>query len=435
MQTFKGTATGRMDVMGGIADYSGSLVLQKPIREKTTVTITLRQDGIFRLESHLPEGEIAYFETHYHTLWQPEQIDYADIQKKLLAQKGGNWASYVIGCFVVLAKEKDIIVSGANITIHSEVPTGKGVSSSAALEIATMRALQQAYNIPFDGTELAVLAQKVENLIVGAPCGLMDQLACAYGVENHLLPILCQPDVLYEPLHIPEGIHFVGIDSGVKHEVSGDHYADVRAAAFMGYSIIAQSLSTSMDDLKKARKQSSFQHLPYKGYLANVAPWQFEQGYQDLLPEVMKGEYFLEHYKLTIDSQTEIEPSKYYQVKAATKHPILENFRIGIFRQLLSYYPQAPDKKAILKQLGELMFLAHTSYNACGLGHPITDILATTAWTMQRQEVGIYGARITGGGSGGTVCMLCEGERGLEAAHSIFENHQRKTGKKLVFLQ
>src|SRR5688500_13789383 len=149
------------------------------------------------------------------------------------SKPGGQWASYILGCFVVLAREKSIVVTGANISIESSVPWGKGVSSSAALEIAVMQALVAAYKVKLEKYELPVFCQQVENEITGAACGLMDQLSVYYGRKERLLPITCQPCRVEEAEDIPDPIRFYGIDSGVRHAVSGSSYEQVRAAAFM----------------------------------------------------------------------------------------------------------------------------------------------------------------------------------------------------------
>ena len=92
-----------------------------------------------------------------------------------------DWASYVYGCLAVLHKEKQVPLKGLDLVIQSAVPEGKGVSSSAALEVATLKALARFYGLDLDRTELPLLAQMAENLIVGAPCGLMDQLSTYLG--------------------------------------------------------------------------------------------------------------------------------------------------------------------------------------------------------------------------------------------------------------
>src|SRR5688572_11105286 len=134
------TAPGRMDVMGGIADYSGSLLLQMPIKQATTVSIQKRNDGVFHFRTQVAKKKTADFIIHISAVKDRSLSEAGKIIKSVV---GGDWAVYVLGCFLVLEKEKKIDLSGANVFIKSDVPWGKGVSSSAALEVATMNALNQ----------------------------------------------------------------------------------------------------------------------------------------------------------------------------------------------------------------------------------------------------------------------------------------------------
>src|SRR5678815_1616432 len=228
------TAPGRMDVMGGIADYSGSLLLQMPIKQTTTVNIQMRDDDVFNFRTQIAKNKTEDFTIHISDVKERSLEEAGMIIRSL---KGGDWAVYVLGCFLVLQKEKSIALTGANVFIESKVPWGKGVSSSAALEVATMNALNHLYQLSLGKEELALLAQMAENLVAGAPCGLMDQLSSHLGQKNKLLPLICQPHLVDKAISIPRGINFSGIDSGVRHAVSGASYSDVRAAAFMSYSI------------------------------------------------------------------------------------------------------------------------------------------------------------------------------------------------------
>jgi L-arabinokinase len=79
------------------------------------------------------------------------------------------------------------------------------------------------------------------------------------------------------------------------------------------------------------------------------------------------------------------------------------------------------------------MYQSHTSYSICGLGDPQTDELVDMV--KQQQGRGVYGAKITGGGSGGTVCVLCEGEEGLHTARMIHQQYQQKLGKEVKFFE
>ena len=425
-----GQAPGRMDVMGGIADYSGSLVLQMPIQEIATVQAAFRQDGLFRIHSTM--------------LNQTIEIKVADLPKSyeesrsfFAKQESGHWIAYILGCLIVLKKEKSNafkkVQKGIDFWLESTVPLGKGVSSSAAIEIATMRALAQLYAIEFQGTDIAVLAQKTENLVVGAPCGLMDQLACSFGKDAHLLPILCQPDKLFPLIPLPKELNFVGIDSGIHHAVSAASYGDVRTATFMGYTIIAIANGCSISEIQEAKKSGLWESLPYHGYLCNITPTQLAKIYLELLPQNIKGKDFLALYGDSIDIVTEILPEREYKVRACTKHPIMENYRVHQYRNILQTANQ--NKQGLtttdLQLLGELMYQSHSSYTMCGLGNAYTDEIVQLVKETNPTS-GLYGAKITGGGSGGTVCVLCYGEQGLAAVQKLRQKFQEKFGNEVM---
>jgi galactokinase len=90
------------------------------------------------------------------------------------------------------------------------------------------------------------------------------------------------------------------------------------------------------------------------------------------------------------------------------------------------------EKEEILAMLGELMYLSHASYSLCGLGHPRTDELVEMVKSQKGN--GVYGAKITGGGSGGTVCVLSSGKQGKDAVKSIHGNFNKKYGKSLLII-
>jgi len=191
---YHASSPGRLDVMGGIGDYSGAQVLQMPIHEQAHAWVALRDDARIRAYSDTV-SEIGLKNTVEfridELLTHAGSIDYEHAQVVMQQKEGSDWAAYAIGCLLVLCKEKDLPIRGVDILVNSNVPIGKGVSSSAAIEVAVMIALAASMNCVLGKVELPLLAQKVENLIVGAPCGIMDQLASYLGSENRLLPILC----------------------------------------------------------------------------------------------------------------------------------------------------------------------------------------------------------------------------------------------------
>jgi galactokinase len=381
-------APGRLDVMGGIADYSGSHVLEFPIAEATFAAVQLRPDPQLHVVTLLDEEpQHSSFTMSLDVFDGPVEYEAA----REFFQRDDNWASYVAGVFLVLMRERKVsFASGANILIWSRVPLGKGVSSSAALEVAVLEAVAEAFDIKIEGREKALLCQRVENMVVGAPCGVMDQMTAVLGERDRLLLLLCQPAELKRMIALPPQLMLWGIDSGIRHSVSGADYSSVRAGAFMGARIIA--------DLK----------TDFSNYLADISPVEFETEYSGQLPERMSGAAFLERYKRTSDSITSIDAEKEYAIRVPTAHPIYENARVQRFVELL-------DQGQAFEELGELMYEAHRSYTALGLNSSGTDLLVE----LVRKEgagTGLYGAKITGGGSGGTVAVLGDQRSGAAVA-------------------
>ena len=407
----EGSAHGRLDVMGGIADYSGSLVLQMPIQEKTIVRLKLRSDYISTFTSTTESGEVLNANANLKDFSLDGAINYTFAQARLKERKESSWIAYVLGCALVLQKEKKLDFKGADFIIQSSIPLGKGVSSSASIEIATMKALQKAFDLKFPGTELPRLAQRVENLIVGAPCGLMDQLSCYFAKPKTLLPILCQPDKMQEAITIPGDLHFIGIDSGVRHFVGASSYTDVRCAAFMGYTIIAQLAGATANEIKNAIHLNDFSALPYSGYLCNISVDEFEERFKGELPVRLSGKEFLSQYGESIDQLTKIDLLKQYHVKVCTEHPVYENHRVRRFKKIMEDYRTLgnSEQKINIEKLGQLMYQSHESYSICGLGSERTDEIIN----LSKKYPEIVGAKITGGGSGGTVCLLAFGDSGL----------------------
>jgi L-arabinokinase len=393
-------APGRLDVMGGIADYSGSLVLERPIAEATFAAVQRLDEPVLQMVS---VGRTPWTIPIASLVTANGPVSYEDA-RRLFAGTGDGWVAYVAGVVVVLARERGVPPAGMRIVISSSVPEGKGVSSSAAVETATMQAVSQALGLPVPPHDLALLCQKAENLVAGAPCGVMDQMTCVLGDEKALLPLLCQPAEVQASLPIPEAIEFWGLDSGERHAVAGFDYGAVRAGAFMGLRMLGEHTSVPA------------------GYLANIGPAEFERELACLLPPQMSGDDFLRRYGGTSDTVTTVERDRCYPVRAATAYPIFEHDRAERFRRLLL---EPPDEERLLC-LGALMYESHAGYGACGLGSPGTDRLVDLV-RAAGSAAGLYGARITGGGGGGTVAVI--GRRDASTALArIVEEYARESG-------
>ncbi|THU57600.1 hypothetical protein C4D60_Mb03t05220 [Musa balbisiana] len=413
-------APGRLDVMGGIADYSGSLVLQMPIREACHVAVQKNHPSKQKLWKHaqarqqakahgaIPVLQIVSFGSELSNRAPTFDIDLTDLMDgeqpmsyenacKFFSQDPSQkWAAYVAGTVLVLMTELGVrFGQSISILVSSAVPEGKGVSSSASIEVATMSAVAAAHGLKIDPRDLALLCQKVENHIVGAPCGVMDQMTSACGEANKLLAMVCQSEATSLLSNSLANVN-------VSHDVDGMNSDD-----YEEHGIELLKAEASLD------------------YLCNLSTHRYEALYEKRLPECINGETFLKKYDDHNDTVTVIDPNRTYGVKASTKHPIYENFRVEAFKSLLT----AAKTDEQLSSLGELMYQCHYSYNKCGLGSDGTDRLVNLVQEMQHRKsshdgsTSLFGAKITGGGSGGSVCVI--GRNCIQSSEEILEIQQR----------
>jgi galactokinase len=362
-------APGRLDFLGGVADYSGSLVLQMPLTLKTRVALRehSKQQLLFTSSA---EGRCVV----------PWNTAPKDVPK---------WARYSYGCFLHFrAAHGWAPMTGLRFDIASKVPISMGVGSSAALEVATLRALEAFTGKRFRGTALSHLAQHVENTLVGAPCGLMDPLAVAHGVPGELLPIFCRPDQLRPSIKLPKGVVAVGWPSGVRHAVTEQPYATARTAAFMGRALAEMALERVV------------------AHATEFSPSEIRSLSLDELPETLTGAQFLARCGELADPFSVIDLRREYPVRAGLLFPVEENFRVHAAVALLDGF-QAGRRQETLRILGELLYQSHAGYSLIGLGSPGTDTMVAAIRSLGPDH-GFYGARASGGGSGGTVAVLLE---------------------------
>lgn len=405
-------APGRLDVMGGIADYSGSLVCEMPLRHAAGAAVQARTDRRIVCVSAQAGKPIVIDAGLTH---EADPL----VLRKALEAAGGKWAGYVIGCVWWLNTHGHASIDGMTIYVDSDVPLGGGVSSSAAIEVATMSALTAAVDVKLSPLELAAACQAVENRVVGAPCGVMDQVTSSMGQAGAMLKILCQPGPdglpaqVLGPVAVPHGYRFVGIHSGVSHDVSGDPYTDTRVAAFIGQMMLSQ-LETS-----------DVTH----GWLARVDAEHYRHNLRQSLPGSMTGDAFIRQYERTNDPITTIDADKEYQVRAATDHHVYEMSRVTRFVRLI-------ETSGDMRAAGELMYESHRSYSECAnLGHAMTDRLV--AMVRERgPSKGLFGAKITGGGSGGTVAILAKDDDATsQVIADIRLAYEKETGHRTTYFE
>uniref|UniRef100_A0A0G4HXI9 Radical SAM core domain-containing protein n=1 Tax=Chromera velia CCMP2878 TaxID=1169474 RepID=A0A0G4HXI9_9ALVE len=476
------SAPGRMDLMGGFADYSGSAALQAQTVERTFVLATaFRSPGPPRVHLRAVQakdvgafvrGDSAClsglavrdceFPSHGTLFSNGGRLSSSAELKEGLRlalpspptseKEGGcdppsaKWAFYLTGMLHSVMKEKQRRVGGTvdfsklsfALVSVSDLPWNSGLASSASVEVATAMAVQRALqavsrdhissSLSLSTDRIAQLCQQVEHDVLGAKCGLMDHLAVLH--TNHpidtlpgnvhlnpqgqpqtgLVSMVCREPLSSPPsegVFLPPGLTTIAVESGVTRSVATSPYGTVRTAAAVGRDLIIASL------------RENLQHL------TDLSPSAFAQMAGEL-PIRLSGEELAERYSQLLSQKTlsALRPETLYPVRASTEHPIQENFRVNSFSSLLQTLNlTAADPKRgqsnrggravpsleerVFGQLGELMRQAHVSYGRCGLGSSATDDLVRMLTEGgEGRLAGVVGAKVSGGGSGGSVVAL-----------------------------
>ncbi|MFF4291352.1 galactokinase [Streptomyces sp. NPDC001633] len=334
-------APGRVNLIGEHTDYNDGFVLPLALPHTTLAAAAPRTDGVLRLHSGDADGGIVELRTD--TLHPTPQ---------------GGWAAYPAG-IVWAMREAGLPVGGADLHYDSTVPTGAGLSSSAALEIATALALNDLYALDLDPQRLARIAQRAENAFVGVPCGIMDQTAAACCTEGHAL-FLDTRDLTHRQVPFDlagDGLRLLVVDTRVKHELGDGAYAERRAGCERG----ARALGV------RALRDVSFPHLP------------------------------------TALTQLADDPA----AQALVRHIVTENQRVEDVIACLD----AGRTRAI----GPLLTAGHASLrDDFAISCPELDLAVDTALTA-----GALGARMTGGGFGGSAIVLVDEPAATEVGTAI----------------
>ncbi|MFB3895074.1 MAG: galactokinase [bacterium] len=406
----------RLDIMGGIADYSGSNVCEGTLGQGMIIALQPRTDRTLRIRTMQMQQPSLPVETRipleYFTN-SKKPGSYTNIHRLCFSNPLSSWAAYIGGSIFTLLKEESINLRfGFSLLLLGNIPMNVGIGSSATVEIATLHCLQHYLNLNISESRLAQLGQLAENLVVGAPCGIMDQITVASGKQGKLTHILCRPGTIIGNVNISKNTAFVGINSMVKHSVAGAEYSDVRIGAFIGKKMINRI---------RAQKDK-----PSIKYLTELTVETFEKEYQSRLPKTILGSEFISKYKSHEDPITKIQPDAEYRVLGPTSHPIYENQRVLEF---IKHLNSAGDKNdAVLITAGENMFAAHASYrDNCLLSVPEVDFIVD-AVRKRGPKKGLYGAKITGGGSGGTVAIFGKETALTKEIPAIVREYKRLTG-------
>ncbi|MFC8124550.1 galactokinase [Streptomyces sp. NPDC057302] len=226
------SAPGRVNLIGEYTDFNEGFVMPLALPHTAVAAVALRTDGVLRLHSADIDAPVAELRVEELT------------PLSLSAGAGqGGWAAYPAGVVWALRDAGHAVSGGADIHLASTVPTGAGLSSSAALEVVTALALNDLCELGLDAPRLAVLAQRAENAFVGVPCGVMDQMASACATEGHALHLDCRDLTTRQvPFDLAaHGLRLLVVDTRVKHELGDGAYAERRAGCEEGARILGVS--------------------------------------------------------------------------------------------------------------------------------------------------------------------------------------------------
>ena len=334
-------APGRVNLIGEHTDYAEGFVMPAAIDFATLAGISPRADG-----------KIVIYSENFAT----ERTFQASA---LPTTASHHWTDYPLGVVSILAGEGHTI-PGFSLSLWGDVPLGSGLSSSAALEVATALAVTSLIGVTYPGPVLARLCQRAENEFVGASCGIMDQFISANGAKDHALLLDCR-DLSFTLAPIPENVALVIANTMVKHAVVGGEYTTRRAEVEAACSVIAG-------------------HRPGVRFLRDATVEDLEQWGHEMLPNSLKR----------------------------ARHVITENLRTVAAAQALI--------QGDLAELGRLMAEAHLSYSR---DFDASCLEADTMVSLAQDLPGLIGARLTGGGFGGCTINLVEQSHAAAFAASL----------------
>ena len=343
-------APGRVNLIGEHTDYNDGFVMPAAIGFYTWIAAAKREDRILEAYSDHFEEKITF------------SLDALDGPPRK------HWSDFIRGVAATFegAGHK---LAGANLVIHTEVPLGAGLSSSASLEVATALALTVPAGIAVPRLELAKLCQAAENQYVGARCGIMDQFIASFGVSGSALMLDCR-SLEYQLIPVPGDLRLVVCNSMVRHEHASGEYNRRRADCEAGVKLLAQ-------------------HLPGIRALRDVGIADLEK-YRDVLPET---------------------------IYRRCRHVVSENQRVLDAAKAL----ESGDRDGF----GRLMYASHASLrDDYEVSCKELDLLVELA----SSSPGIYGARMTGGGFGGCTVNLVRAEHAAAFEAQMARTYRQATG-------
>jgi galactokinase len=425
------TAHACLDVLGGLNAEAGGTMAQMPLPLHVAVAAQVDAEPRLRIRS----AQIA------PPVGEPEVI-------VRLGDALAPEAAWAAGIVALWTQEKPTAARGASILIHSDIPQGAGQSSSTALLAAAAWALAD----PRQALSPLAIVQRVAAAEVLAARGSAERIAtgpiiCALtcihtrGANPQVLRYSAQPHRFVGPVPLPANVRMLALDTGVRYAAghagwsisrsggTGD-MEELHAAAAMGRHVI----ETIYGDLGRPA-------TPLQGYLANTSPLLYRQYFRALLPRRMRaGDFVRTHGPLPeLLLETEEDQARLYRVRTAVDHLLSEHEHAEQFLQALEELadaaPAGPgamdeaERQRILQRAGRLLLASHHSYRlrlelSCREADWLVDRLMEAG-----PERGVYGARITGTGGGGTVAaLLARTPAATDALLEVMKAYNQVTG-------
>jgi galactokinase len=339
-----GEAPGRVNLIGEHTDYHEGFVLPTIIPQRTHVTMTARQDARVRVRSNAVGGD-----------WEEYRLGEE--------REGRGWLDYVAGVTSLLTRD-GVMIPGLDVDVTSRIPIGAGVSSSAALTVSTLRALRSLLALELDDIQLALIARRVETEFVGAPVGVMDQMAASLGVDGEALFIDTRT-LHTRTVPIPRSIDLIVIHSGLTHAHADGAYKTRREESFRAAHLLGLQCLRDAD----------------RTWLPRI----------ERLPPVLARR---------------------------ARHIVTENARVLEAVSAL--------RDADTSRLGALFAASHASMrDDYEISLPEIDTLVSIGTAHPH----VHGARLTGGGFGGSVVMLARSGCGRNAAEMVLASYRHATGQ------
>jgi galactokinase len=233
---------GRVNIIGEHTDYNDGFVLPAAIDKAIYVAVGKRTDGRVHLYS----------------------VDFNDSFKVELSgiQPTSNWATYVLGVANQLI-ERGHVIGGFNLSLDGNVPIGAGLSSSAAVECATVFALNELFGLGIEKLEMVTIAQKAEQTFSGVMCGIMDMFASMFGKKGHVIKLDCRSlEYEYKPFRL-EGYKIVLFNTNVKHALAESAYNNRRQQCEQGVAWI-KKFHPQVNSLRDATMEMLNQYIAAK---------------------------------------------------------------------------------------------------------------------------------------------------------------------------